>query len=153
MLNIFLKIFYLAVSGNLAVVSADDYIVNEEIFVGEWCVFSDKQEEDVCEQDVLENTNIKIGLVLGFAYTNGKTFKDREYSKVSATVKKDVNRSIGMLCASYTFDSQGKLTGVAGDKHKFISIESYIGTIRSPSYANNVLTISETVLAELILEM
>lgn len=54
-----------------------------------------------------------------------------------------------MLCTSYTFDTKGKLMSVSGDKHKFISIESYIGTIRTPTYVNKELTISESVLAEL----
>ncbi|XP_037035540.1 uncharacterized protein LOC119073834 [Bradysia coprophila] len=144
-------------TGGTIVPSCDDYSVNEELSVGEWCVFYGKREmgdieEDHgrCDAEDDEEDEVElIGLVVGFAYTEGKTFKDREYSKVSASVKRNSGRSVGMLCDSYTFNTRGELCCVAGTKHKYISIEKYIATIKEPTFENKSMTLSETVLSKL----
>lgn len=98
---------------------------------------------------------------MGFCYLNGKTFRDREFSKSSASVESSVespvessvesklDRSIGVLSTFYTYNRVGELLSVPEDKHKHIKIESYIGTIKHPSYANKTLTISEKLAVEL----
>lgn len=134
---------------NNAVVSADTFIVNNEIFIGDWCVFYSNTHENSDE----ENFKVLIGLVLGFSYTDGKTFKEREYSKLYAPVTSDValgtRKVIGMSCATYTYTVSGKLISVPGDKHEFIDVESYIGTIQTPAYTSKVLTVSEKLITKL----
>lgn len=90
-----------------------------------------------------------IGLVLGFTYLDGTTFKAREYSKTSVPLLSDSTRGVGALCMFYTFNSVGVLTIVRGYKHKFINIESYVGTIKNPTYVKKVLTISEELVGEM----
>lgn len=143
--EIFILPFLFGVSVNNSVGSEDDFTVNNEIFIGEWCVLNKNTGINVDE----ENLDVLIGLVLGFSYYNGKTFKEREFSKVSAPVASDTNKGIGMLCARYTYDSLGKLTSVPGDKHEFVDIESYIGTISAPTYTAKVLSLSKNLIAKL----
>lgn len=80
---------------------------------------------------------------------NGKTFKDREYSKSSALVQS--GRAVGVLSTLYSFNSSGNLTSLTGDKHKYIVIESYVATIKHPSFTNKTLTISDKLLAHLLI--
>lgn len=137
------------ISGNIAVLSGDNYVVNEEIYIGDWCIFSEGVCENLSGEDSLEDPKRLIGMVLGFSYLTGKTFKDREFSKSFAPVTSDVSKGIGMLCTVYTYNVVGVLSSVPGDKHKYARIESYIATIKHPSYTNKVLTISSKLLSEL----
>lgn len=144
---------------NNEILTADEYSVRDQISVGEWCIFSREEYELKFPQSEDEglNVNLLFGMVLGLTYIEGQTFKQREYSKTYATVhpetKPETNpqRSVGVLCSLYTCDLNGLLTNVAEDKHKFIKIESYVGTIKPPIYANKLLTIS-TRLVELLVE-
>lgn len=134
-------------------VSEDEHVVNKEVFIGDWCVVDrrwvsrdtrESRDEGPGEGDS-SDPKFYIGMVLGFSYLSGKTFKDREYSKLSAPVTSDVAKGIGMLCSLFTCNANGVLTSVPEDEHKYNSIDSYIGSIKRPAYANNgtnkVLTI------------
>lgn len=87
-------------------------------------------------------------MVLGFKYLDGKTFKAREYSKVSAPVLSD-SKDVGVLCGFYTFNADGTLTALPEDKHNYINILSYIGTIKPPIYENKLLKISKKLVVEI----
>lgn len=130
-------LFYLE---NIVALS-EECVVNKEVFIGDWCVISKRARENRDEGNSLD-PKVYIGIVLGFSYLRGKKFKDREYSKYSAPVTSDVDKGIGMLCSRYTYNAAGVLTSVLGDKHMYISIESYIATIKRPAYTNKMLTIS-----------
>lgn len=87
-----------------------------------------------------------------------KLSSDWEYSKKTALIKPPSNatsdanlqRGVGVLCSQYTCDFDGLLTPARKVKHKFINIESYVGTIQSPTFTNNKLTISTKLLAKLV---
>lgn len=94
-----------------------------------------------------------IGLVLEFKYLKGKTFKEKEFSKSSAPVRSVASKDIGVLCNFFKYNNAGVLSSITqdvdGDKHTFVNIATYVGTIREPNYANKVLTISPKLLTEL----
>lgn len=130
----------------------DNYFIeNQEIYIGDWCIFPDCVEKEDESND--ESDSVLIGLVLGFTYLNGKTFKQREFSKSFASVKSSQESStvkpVGVLCDFYSFNKDGVLKSISGDKHKFIKIDHYIATIRSPTKKSKNLTISQTLVAEL----
>lgn len=143
------RFFILIASENIAVLDGDNYVVNEEVFIGEWCVFSESACENLNVENPSEDPEVLIGMVLGFSYLSRKTFKDREFSKLSAPVASDVSKGIGMLCTIYKYNAVGVLTSLTGDKHKYTKIESYIGTIKHPVYTNKVLSISSKLIIEL----
>lgn len=117
--------------------SKDKYVINEEIFIGEWCIFS-----DTIKERNNDKTNVFVGMVLGFSYLQGETFKEREYSNSSVFVTHASNKGVGMLCSAYTYRSDGVLENNFEQAHKYAKIDSYIGTIEDPIYTNNVLSIS-----------
>lgn len=126
----------------------DKFVVQEEISIGDWCIFVEKQKD-------IQNSLI-IGIVLGFTYLDGKTFKAREYSKRSATVHLDQDsisssdlRDVGVLCSFFTFNDEGELVAELKDRHKFTHIKSYFGTIKPPNYSNKLLTIPKRLVEEI----
>lgn len=132
---------------NNEVLTADEYSVRDQLSVGEWCVFSRKEYDSTFAQgdDDGHYFNFLLGMVLGLTYLDGKTFKQREFSKTSATIRhSEVNaqRSVGVLCCFYTCDMNGLLTKVSVEKHQFINIVSYVATIKPPIYVNKLLSLS-----------
>lgn len=96
---------------------------------------------------------VRLGLVLEFKYLIGKTFKEKEYSKSSAPIQSVGGKNIGVLCNFYSFDNNGFLSSITegndGGQHKFIDINTYVGSIKEPIYVNKVLTISPELVIEL----
>lgn len=90
-----------------------------------------------------------IGLVLEFTYLTGNTFKEKEYSKSTAPVESSTNKGIGVLCNLYSLNQDGVLSSIAWDKHKFVNIDTYIGTIKDPVYENKRIMISPKLVFEL----
>lgn len=142
------SIFFL-IGGNNSTPDTKEFKVNEDLLVGEWCAFYGSVGQDESNSEDQDNEIVLIGLVLSFAYTNGKTFKEREYSRAFASVKSAGGRKVGMLCSTYTYDTQGKLWSVPGERHKFTAIGKYIATIKAPTYSCKNLSISKDVLIEL----
>lgn len=120
--------------------------MQNEITIGEWGIFFAKNGDE-------DRSKILIGMVLGFTYLDGNTFKAKEFSKLSATVLSDAisdSRDVGVLCAFFTFNADGKLTASFEYKHKFTNIKSYAGTIKPPVYVNKLLTISEKLVKHIV---
>ncbi|KAG4072027.1 hypothetical protein HA402_008468 [Bradysia odoriphaga] len=127
--------------------SPENFQENEDIMIGDWCVFPDcvEKENDVdCESD-----SVLLGLVLGLTYLKGKTFRQREFTKSFASVKPDPVKPVGVMCDLYSFNTNGVLKSVSGDKHKFFKIDYYKGTIRPPVKQNESLTISRDLVTNL----
>lgn len=131
--------------------TADEYSVRDQISVGEWCIFSRNEYDSIFSQrarqrdDDGHNLKFLLGMVLGLTYLDGKTFKQREFSKTSAIIchsKVNAQRGVGVLCSFYTCAMNGLLTNVPGDTHRFINIESYAATIKSPIYEKKLLSLS-----------
>lgn len=134
-------LFFVLSSEKPSILTVDHYCVRKELATGDWCIIS--------ENDEKMGKKLLIGLVLGFTYLDGETFKAREFSKSNASVSSNSNRGIGVLCSLYTYNACGVLTNVPDHKHKFISTESYIGTIKSPNYVDKLLKLSDNLVAEL----
>lgn len=115
----------------------------DQLTIGEWAVFSIPRDDQKSD----ESNSQCIGLVLGFSYLNGKTFKEREFSRISAPIASENN--IGVLCSFYSVEESGILIAVSEGKHKFISTDAYVGTIPKPTYENDCLCILETLLLSL----
>lgn len=92
---------------------------------------------------------MKLGFVLEFKYLDGKTFKEKEFSKSYATVESGSNKRVGVLCSFYTYNNSGVLSSVATDEHEYITTDAYIGIIREPLFSNKKLTISPKLVLEL----
>lgn len=143
---------------NNEVLTADVYSVRDYISIGEWCFFSRKEYDNIFSEteDDGFNVNLLLGNVLGFTYLDGKTFKQREFSRTSAKVQAHPEigpqRGVGVLCSFYTCDLNGLLTNVPDDKHQFINIESYVATIKPPIYVNKSLSLS-TKLVDMLFEL
>lgn len=106
---------------------------NNEIGTGEWCLFG-------------VDSQLLIGMVLGFCYIDGKTLKARQFTKPFAPVTNKV--SVGVLCMWYSWDTNGNLTQQYSS-HSFISIENYRKTIPKPTYVQKQLRIDRTILDKL----
>lgn len=134
------------VPDSISIPDADNFIKNDEICIGSWCIFSFYQVDE-------EMQPVRIGLVLEFKYLTGKTFKEREYSKLSAPIQSVGAKNIGVLCNFYSFENNGLLSslteGSDGGKHKFINIDTYVGSIKEPIYVNKMLAISPELVIEL----
>lgn len=113
--------------------STTDVAINDEIYIGEWCVFK-------------VETCLLVGMMLSFCYTAGKTLKSRQYTKTSASITDKV--SIGVLGMWYSWDSNGKLT-LKSSTHSFIGIDNYKATIPNPSYFKNIVTVENSILKKL----
>ncbi len=112
--------------------SKDCVIVNEEIHIGEWCLF-------------WHENKLMIGLLLGFARLNGKTYNTREYTRSYATVKCVDSNPIGALCSFYDWDAAGQLHQVV--HHPFyLHIEAYKATVKCPDFEEGCLKINDILL-------
>lgn len=85
-------------SENYEILPDDKYVNRKQITIGEWGIFLENSAAEGCSK-------ILIGMVLGFTYLDGKTFKAREFSKVSASVvsdtfsnPRDVRRFVCIIC-------------------------------------------------------
>lgn len=107
--------------------------ISDEINIGDWCLF-EKVDDDKCV----------IGIVLSFAYINGKTWKSIEYSSTFARVSGNT-KSIGVLCHWFNVDSSGKLVLLEISVHGYIPIEQYRLTIPSPTITEIGLNLSADV--------
>lgn len=74
--------------------------------------------------------NLRIGLVLSFAYMHGSSQRSKEFSRSFATIKHPNagNNPIGFLCTFYRYDPEGNLHEL-GRKGSYISLSSYRATI------------------------
>lgn len=83
-----------------------------------WCMFE-------------MNHKIVVGLVLSFAYLNGKTLTERVYTKSTASIQSRGKPVMGVLGSWYSWNDQGLLNVDEKNKiHKCIPIEFYRRTIR-----------------------
>lgn len=104
--------------------------INQEVFVGDWCLFYFEK-------------RFVIGLILSFSYITGTTYRTREYSRNFASVSSE--KKIGTLCNWYSWTDSGHL--YEESKHKyFVNLENYRATILSPTFANNVLFMENTLI-------
>ncbi|KAG4068990.1 hypothetical protein HA402_008461 [Bradysia odoriphaga] len=127
--------------------SEDSFNKNQEISIGDWCIFPDCVEKE--DPSDCESNSVLLGLVLGLSYLKGKTFKEREFTKSFASLQSNPAKPVGVMCDLYSFNKSGALSNVPGDKHKFIEIDYYIGTIRPPIKENRGLVIPQGLVIEL----
>lgn len=116
----------------------DDCLVeNDEVHIGEWCIF-------------LNKSKLFIGLVLSFSYMNGKTYRSREYSRSFAPIPSEASDNpIGALCTHYRWSNDGKLQQES--EHPFYSnLENYKATIATPDFEDDNLRISSILLNRII---
>lgn len=108
------------------------YIKKDEISIGEWCIIE-------------HDNKIMVGLILSFAYMKGKTFKERQFSKSTALVQPSA-KPIGLLGSWYSWNKEGELQSCEFDhttqKHEFLPIKCYRGSMCRPSYDKKFLKIS-----------
>ena len=84
---------------------------------------------------------------MSFAYTDGKTWKSREYSKDFAETE-NKSKTIGILCN--WFDLKGnELVFVPMDVHGFFNIRQYRFTIAAPSIDEKGLVINNNILSKI----
>lgn len=121
-------------TGNVNRSVTADLVQNDEIYIGEWCVFE-------------VDSRLLVGMTLSFCYTAGETLKSRQYTKTSASISK-AKAPIGVLGMWYLYDTNGKLT-LQSLTHSFIGIENYKGSIPNPSYYENTLKIDNLILKKL----
>lgn len=153
MFHLFLVFFSFYLDTN-QIATEDSYIVRDQIFIGDWCIFSEEVYKYVLleRDDDGQNVQFLFGMVLGFTYLDGKTFKQREYSKTFASVTCDAQsqRGVGVLCSFYTCDFDGFLTALGEVNHKFINIKYYVGTIKAPDVSDRMVTISTKIIEKLV---
>lgn len=91
--------------------------IGPEILISDWVIFK----------------NNGIGRVVDFKYLNGKTDKQKEFSKDSANVRND---NIGVLCSFYqsNLNSSGSKIMLTANKciYEYRSISLYQITLPSP---------------------
>lgn len=110
--------------------------VIQEIFIGDWCLF-------------WFNSELLIGLVLGFSRLHGKTYGAREHSRGYAqTLANDPTNPIGALCSYYRFNEEGKLSE-NGDHPFYLSTENYKATIKAPEFTGKCLRINNVLLSRI----
>lgn len=112
--------------------------VSQSINIGQWCLF------------YLGNRFL-IGLVVGFSYLGGRTYRSREYSRNFATVVPPVSsvaKTVGVLSTYYNWDFNGTLTEVIQDKF-YLDIKHYRATISEPTYEKNQVQINISLVKEI----
>lgn len=105
--------------------------INEEIYVGDRCLFN-------------LNSKILIGLVLSFNYLNGSTYRAREYSRNFATVSSSTDeRPIGVLYGWYSYNITGELCEVPEVFYCYNNIKNYRATILAPILKNGRIILNK----------
>lgn len=105
----------------------DTFIKIEHVNIGDWCFFE-------------KDGRISIGLVHIFSYINSKNFKEKSFIKSTASIQSE--KAIGVLCTWYGWNTEGQLQAEHILEHKFLNIHCYRGTIRNPTYENQILKIT-----------
>lgn len=108
----------------------------DEVAIGDWCAFTS------------ETGSIMVARVIAFSYMSGKTWRNQEYSLLTAPVKPpdgSARRGIGCLCSWFNIAKNGKLSPVSMDTQGYYSIEHYICTIPRPKTVHNSLYLTCTV--------
>ena len=109
----------------------------DEVSIGDWCAFTS------------ETGNVCIGRIIAFSYMSGSSWRQQEYSLLTAPVKPpnaSTKRGLGCLCTWFNVGKQGKLIPVSMDTQGYYNIEKYICTIPRPRTVNSSLVLSCTVL-------
>lgn len=99
-----------------------------------------------------KKSEIVIGMVLGFTYMVGRTYKDRQYSGTYAYTEStnENKKPIGILCSWYQ-NCNALITPLTNLQNTYISISRYKGTIpiNNIMVNENKLLLSEVVVREL----
>lgn len=113
---------------------------NEDVFIGDWILFVFKEK-------------FYVGLVLSFSYLNGTTQRTKEFSRQYASVNvPDGNHKanpIGFLCSYFRYDNDGTLIEECRNP-SYISLNSYKATLAAPTFENDSIRISKTLLERII---
>lgn len=106
--------------------------INDEIHIGDWCLFKK-----------YNSTKCFLGLILNFAYLEGKSKKVQEYSSHYARVKDNI-KEIRIPCNWYeTAPNSSLLVSVPMDVHGYINIKQYHITISLPDISESGLRIDK----------
>ncbi|KAK3931308.1 Phosphoserine aminotransferase [Frankliniella fusca] len=95
----------------------------KKLMVGDWCAFTS------------EDNTVAVGRILAFSYLFGSTWKNQEYSALSAPVEPPKNvqaRGIGCLCTWFKIVKNGKLQSTSMDVHGYYNIDKYICSLPRP---------------------
>ncbi|KAK3919968.1 Phosphoserine aminotransferase [Frankliniella fusca] len=95
----------------------------KKLMVGDWCAFTS------------EDNTVAVGRILAFSYLFGSTWKNQEYSALSAPVEPPKNvqaRGIGCLCTWFKIVKNGKLQPTSMDVHGYYNIDKYICSLPRP---------------------
>lgn len=114
--------------------ATQELVENHEITIGDWCLFEIE-------------SSLLVGMLLSFCYRNGKTLKDRAYSKTSANITDVI--PIGVLATWYSWVADGTLIVQSKSTHSFVSIKNYKGTTPKQSYSGKVLKLNPQILLTL----
>lgn len=111
----------------------DSAVVCEEIFIGDWGLFKK-----------INGPKCLVGIVLGFGYMEGKTWKNLEYSSNYAKVSGN-KKPVGLLCQWYNVDKNGTLLPIKVSVHGYICIDSYKLTLPYPDKSHSRISFKEAV--------
>lgn len=116
---------------------SDCTILSKEVFIGDWCLF-----------ETVDGDKCNIGLVLSFAYTSGKTWKNIEYSNTFANVTGN-KKPIGVLCHWFSVDDDGNLCLIKMSVHRYIPIEQYRLTLSPPIFTDIGLSLNRNIFIQI----
>lgn len=107
--------------------STKSLIVQEEIKVGDWCIFHK-------DSDMSGENEFCLGNVLCFQYINGKNAKDKQYTWDFVPVKPPerdnvMNKGIQVLASWYRLSSVEQLEPISSVNNFYINIENYVVTL------------------------
>lgn len=106
---------------------------DEEVFEDDWCVFS-----------TADKKSFLIGKVLAFAHLSGRTLKELQYMKKSASTKRS-DKAIGCLCSWYALKGNTVLAPDFTYSQGYHSIEFYVCTIPRPSISNRKISLPRNI--------
>lgn len=102
---------------------------NDEIKIGNWCVFSDGS---------VNNQKLVLGQIIAFQYITGKNLKHRQYSwdfaPTSISENEQNKRGIQVLAVWYGVELNGNLSATSLIHSSYRNINNYIATLANPLF-------------------
>lgn len=114
-------------------------IENDQIKIGDWCIFK-------CEDETHIKTQLVLGNILSFQYIKGKTQREKSYTWDYAPTTFEANndnneRGIKVLATWYSIDSNGNVFGMSSNNSFYINIDFYKVTLSNSPIINGQLSL------------
>lgn len=116
-------------------------IENEQVKIGDWCIFNSEEQDDT-----IVGNKLFLGNILAFQYIKGNTQREKRYTwdYAPTTFEEDDDRKVQgleVLAMWFDIDSNGNVLKENSNNNFYINIDFYKATLSNPPIINEQLSL------------